>query len=120
MFGPNSVNLTGQELYKKASSFDAMSNVASKTGGDIDKMRTVFPRATDAELQQAIAKSKNAASNDSIAAQMLRDAGIPGIRYLDGGSRGTGAGTSNFVIFPGNEGMLKILERNGQPMGLLK
>ena len=46
----------------------------------------------------------------------LQQAGIPGIRYLDGGSRGTGAGTSNYVVFPGNEGLLSILERNGQPL----
>lgn len=46
----------------------------------------------------------------------LRTVGIPGIRYLDGGSRGAGQGTSNFVIFPGNEGLLSILERNGQPL----
>jgi hypothetical protein len=46
----------------------------------------------------------------------LRAAGIPGIRYLDGGSRGTGSGTSNFVVFPGNEGLLNILERNGKPI----
>ena len=52
-------------------------------------------------------------------ADMFRNAGIPGIRYLDGGSRGTGAGTSNFVVFPGNEKILKILERNGKPVGLL-
>ncbi len=51
--------------------------------------------------------------------QRLRDAGIPGIRYLDGGSRGAGSGTSNFVVFPGNEDLLRILERNGQPIGLL-
>jgi hypothetical protein len=44
----------------------------------------------------------------------LRQAGIPGIRYLDGGSRGAGAGTSNYVVFPGEESLLKILERNGQ------
>jgi len=50
------------------------------------------------------------------ATEMLRKQGIPGIRYLDGGSRGTGAGTSNFVVFPGNEGLLQILERNGIPM----
>ncbi len=49
-------------------------------------------------------------------AEALRQAGIPGIRYLDGGSRGTGAGTSNYVVFPGNEGLLSILERNGQPI----
>jgi hypothetical protein len=46
-------------------------------------------------------------------AQSLKTKGIPGIRYLDGGSRGAGAGTSNYVVFPGEEGLLKILERNG-------
>jgi hypothetical protein len=50
------------------------------------------------------------------AAEKLKNLGIPGIRYLDGGSRGTGSGTSNFVVFPGNEGLLNILERNGQPL----
>ena len=53
------------------------------------------------------------------ATEALRNAGIPGIRYLDGGSRGAGQGTSNYVIFPGNESLLTILERNGQPVGLL-
>jgi hypothetical protein len=48
------------------------------------------------------------------ASKMLRDAGIPGIRYLDGGSRVGGKGTSNFVVFPGGESMLTILERNNQ------
>jgi hypothetical protein len=52
-------------------------------------------------------------------AEFMRSQGIPGIRYLDGGSRGTGTGTSNFVVFPGEEDILKILERNGQPLGLL-
>jgi hypothetical protein len=51
------------------------------------------------------------------ATDWLTQQGITGIRYLDGGSRGTGAGTSNFVVFPGNEGLLSILERNGQPIG---
>jgi len=48
--------------------------------------------------------------------KVLRESGIPGIRYLDGSSRGTGAGTSNFVVFPGEENALRILERNGQPL----
>ena len=50
------------------------------------------------------------------ATKFLRDQGIPGIRYLDGGSRGTGQGTSNFVVFPGEENALTILERNQQPI----
>jgi len=48
------------------------------------------------------------------ATDWLSGQGVPGMKYLDGGSRGSGVGTSNYVIFPKNEGLLKILERNGQ------
>lgn len=46
---------------------------------------------------------------DSFAAssRALREAGIPGIRYLDQGSRGAGQGSSNFVIF--DDSLVKIL-----------
>ncbi|MDQ5904430.1 MAG: hypothetical protein QG672_2023, partial [Pseudomonadota bacterium] len=44
-----------------------------------------------------------------------KQAGITGIRYLDGGSRASGEGTYNYVIFPGEEGKLRILEVNGKP-----
>jgi hypothetical protein len=54
--------------------------------------------------------------DNSAISEALRGKGIPGIRYLDGGSRSAGSGTSNFVVFPGNEGLLNILERNGQPL----
>jgi hypothetical protein len=54
--------------------------------------------------------------NPNQIAPAMQDAGIFGIRYLDGGSRGAGSGSSNFVVFPGNEGLLNILERNGQPV----
>ena len=48
--------------------------------------------------------------------ESLKQAGIPGIRYLDSGSRGTGTGTSNYVLF--DDQLPRILERNGQPTGL--
>ena len=44
-------------------------------------------------------------------AETLRQMGIPGIKYLDAGSRGASTGTRNFVVFPGNEGLLNILGR---------
>jgi len=44
----------------------------------------------------------------------LRQAGIPGIKYLDEGSRAEGKGTRNFVTFPGEEKNLTILERNAE------
>ncbi len=56
---------------------------------------------------------KNAFQSREAANQWALENGIPGIRYLDGGSRGAGAGTSNYVVFPGNENLLRILERNG-------
>ena len=43
------------------------------------------------------------------ASEGLRELGIPGIRYLDQGSRGAGTGTRNFVVFPGEEEALKML-----------
>lgn len=45
--------------------------------------------------------------------EVMRGAGIPGIRYLDGNSRNAGQGTSNFVVFPGEEDLLRILSVNG-------
>lgn len=51
--------------------------------------------------------------SDKAASDALRQSSITGIRYLDEGSRGTGEGTSNFVVFPGNEDLLTILKRNG-------
>jgi len=61
-------------------------------------------------------KSGTAGRYEQEASKALSDLGIPGVRYLDAGSRGAGGGTSNFVVFPGNENMMTILERNGQAM----
>ena len=45
------------------------------------------------------------------ASKFLAQMGIPGIKYLDQGSRDQGSGTRNFVIFPGEEKKVKILKR---------
>ena len=47
-------------------------------------------------------------------AKLLQEAGIPGVRYLDQGSRGDGKGTRNLVVFPGGEDQVKIIKREGQ------
>jgi hypothetical protein len=60
---------------------------------------------------QGIEKSPDGLFGQSAASVRLRDAGIPGIKYLDGGSRAAGEGSRNYVVFPGNEDLLKILER---------
>lgn len=56
--------------------------------------------------------------SDRRASDYLKSVGIPGIRYLDQGSRDAGQGTMNTVLF--DDALVKILERNGVPMqGLL-
>ena len=48
---------------------------------------------------------------NELASKLFAAHGIPGIKYLDQGSRKTGNGTRNFVVFPGEEHNLKILGR---------
>lgn len=54
------------------------------------------------------------------ASEALARAGIPGLKYLDGMSRREGAGSHNYVTWDQDVlNRMKLLERNGQPMGLL-
>lgn len=48
------------------------------------------------------------------ASELLMGAGVPGIRYLDQGSRHSGpSGTRNYVMFPGTEDSISILRKYG-------
>ena len=74
------------------------------------KPATMTWDATGKDFYEMLAKRRGSPEN---ASAMFKEQGIPGIRYFDQGSRGTGEGTSNFVVFPGNEDLLTILKRNG-------
>jgi hypothetical protein len=100
-----------------------------------DAVRKVLEReaATSPELARALAKDYKGSvayirlggefgdmaaplgqitkANPQGTSRYLSERGIPGVRYLDGGSRSAGAGSSNYVVFPGNEGLLSILGR---------
>lgn len=65
-------------------------------------LRATFP---DAEF------SRDGVDASKKASEALLAAGIPGIRYLDGGSRSEGQGTYNYVVF--DENLIKITEENG-------
>lgn len=62
---------------------------------------------------QSVYNHISAVSGNDFAAgaKALQDAGIPGIRYLDAGSRGQGEGTSNYVVFDANT--IDILRKYG-------
>ena len=47
------------------------------------------------------------------ASAALLQGGVPGIRYLDQGSRSAGEGTHNYVMFPGTEDRIRILRQYG-------
>jgi hypothetical protein len=92
--------------------------IAAKRLEEIRGMGAIVPANPSGEyLHRAFSpQAGEQGFGQSVAAQRLRDAGIPGIRYLDAGSRGQGQGSSNYVVFPGEENMLRILERNGQAL----
>jgi hypothetical protein len=46
-----------------------------------------------------------------VAAEKLRDAGIPGIKYLDQGSRAAGQGTQNYAVF--RDDIIDVLRKYG-------
>jgi len=79
-------------------------------GGEAKTMGEAF-RLLNLNLQG------KSSADSAKASELLAKQGIPGIRYLDGSSRTTGQGTSNYVLF--DDQLPRILEINGQPTGLL-
>jgi hypothetical protein len=61
------------------------------------------------DLSQGLAKS-----DPALASAALREAGIPGNRYLDAGSRAPGEGTRNIVMY--DDSKIKITHRDGEPV----
>lgn len=80
---------------------------------DAVKAMNAEDRAAFSKVAQKIDDLKN---KPKLASQVLSEAGIKGIRYLDQGSRGQG-GTSNYVVF--DPSTVKILEKNKKKQGLL-
>jgi len=78
-------------------------------GKSLDKL-------TGEQAYQAIASTFDVGQAEAykLASEYLNSKGIPGIRYLDEGSRAAGKGTSNFVVF--DPKTLKILEKNDMPV----
>ena len=72
----------------------AWAKIAEEYGVPLNENELIGPTAHRAMLEEQLAKH-----------------GIPGIRYLDQGSRGAGTGTHNYVIF--DEDIPNIVSRNG-------
>lgn len=89
---PNATpDMTGERAY---SSMAERQRAGQRTGNPLDDVLLDLP-----------------ITDHKAAAQALRDAGIPGIRYKDAMSRGTDAGTSNYVVF--DAALIEILRKYG-------
>jgi len=77
-----------------------------KITGSVDVKRVFGPDWRGAD----IAKRNLNVKPEEVAAA-LRDAGVPGIKYLDAGSRGAGDGSRNYVVF--DDKLIEILRRYG-------
>jgi len=79
------------------------------TGGDFYRSVT-SGFSQNAPLNMSVEAADNLFQRN--ASEALNAAGIPGIKYLDAGSRGAKEkATRNFVVFPGEEKKVKILKR---------
>ena len=95
--------------------------LAGQTSSIRDAVRSLAPRAGGMDAGQRLmdAISPNNATPFTSAADRaraaasakLKEAGIPGIRYLDAGSRGAGDGSRNYVVF--DENLITIVRKYG-------
>jgi len=60
---------------------------------------------------QAMSPRVRGGAREKEASEMMRERGIPGIKYLDQGSRGKGDGTRNYVVF--DDKLIDILKKYG-------
>lgn len=67
---------------------------------------------------QKIGRLEELLPNRAAVTERLREAGIPGIKYLDAGSRADGEGSRNYVVF--DDSLIEILSKNGEPVGRLR
>lgn len=88
------------DLSRGMSKADAEAYAAAKGGKAIPKEDFDFDAITKAYR-----------GKDAEISAALREAGIPGIRYKDAGSRGADGGTSNYVVF--DDKLIDIIKKYG-------
>lgn len=119
LFGQSEETITkaNQMLKQLADEQMAKIDLAPLVKSELEGMKpaTMTWDATGREFYEMLARRSGSPEK---ASALFKEQGIPGIRYLDQGSRSPGGSdTSNFVVFPGNEDLLTILKRNGGLLG---
>jgi hypothetical protein len=83
----------------------------------INKFKKIFEESGGGLTGGNLIKRGEKSYSPDETSKTLNQIGIPGIRYLDGGSRGAGEGSYNYVVF--DDKIPKIKERNGNPLSWL-
>ena len=91
----------------------ALTSIANSDPEVMSNFREAMARGDSGSIYEAILQDKagTVVGNQAGAAKRLREAGIPGIKYKDAGSRGTDAVTRNFVVF--DENLINIVKKYG-------
>lgn len=95
----------------------------SQQSGPFADMVRALPRFQDPDVLaksttgEAVGELAGAMGGRAEATKALREAGIPGIRYLDRGSRGAGQGTHNYVVF--DDALVRITNKGAAHPALL-
>jgi len=103
MFHGLSPETQGMELYRAAQGLDARER----------------PKLTGDTMRDFIAQGwhdsgASTATKRGASEEVLKNAGIPGIRYLDQGSRTAGEGSRNYVVF--DDKLIEIVVKDGVPV----
>jgi hypothetical protein len=84
---------------------------AMGTGRDLAKWGLAPENIAGKTGESVVGALKRGLGSDMAAAAALREAGVPGIKYLDQGSRAAGDGSRNYVVF--NDKLIDILKKYG-------
>jgi hypothetical protein len=120
LFGVGDENIKiNQQIDEQAQKQLSSMNISDLVSKEIDYMKPIDMTwdMTGKQFYEIMSKMQGSPVN---ASEILRRQGVPGIRYLDQASRQTGVtnqNTSNFVVFPGEEDLLRILNVEGGLLG---
>lgn len=101
----------GDAAQQRARMNELLSQSGGMTRADADEFARLSAAADQINPKGSSAFRAMEGNDPAHATNALREAGIPGIRYLDQGSRGSGQGTSNYVVFDPN--LIEILRKYG-------
>jgi hypothetical protein len=99
--------VSGYNKPKRTPSHPTKSHVVVAKSGD--EVKTI--RFGQQGVKGAGSSPKTASEKARRASKAMQEAGIPGIRYLDAGSRGAGDGSRNYVVF--DENIINIVRKYG-------